>query len=390
VRKIVIKGVDKEFADAALLYVDKEQQPNNVINLQFYYMFSKNGKKDIGEAPAILDSGLVEFSRVQIERFLQNKGYLKAKVADSIQIKKKKATLIFTAVEGPMFRIRKIQDSIADKNVQNLYRVNRPRFSHVQPGGRFDTDSLAYDRDEFYLIMKRNGYYDFYRQYINFQYDSTFRSSVVDLKMIIDNPAGRSSHPIYTINNTLITIAKSNGRASGKADTIKVDSQFRYVDFSNKFKPRSVINYVYQRKGEIYNIDKQTLTTSRLSELNVFRNVPNPTYIKLSDSTNRLDTRIDITPLKQFSDRIEGEFLFNGGRFGYNLGNTFTDRNVFKSAAILQIKTNWSVLFDNNSSTTNHAAVQNQDLRLGANLIFPGIISPFDARSEKWVYIGFT
>ncbi|MCR8559767.1 BamA/TamA family outer membrane protein [Mucilaginibacter sp. BJC16-A38] len=377
VRKITIKGVDKEFADAAVLYVDKEQQPNNVINLQFYYMFSKNGKKDIGEPPAILDSNLVEFSRTQIERFLQNKGYLKAKVADTIKIKKKKAELIFSATEGPLFKIRKIEDSIPDKSVQNLYRVNRPRFSHVQPGGRFDMDSLAFDRDEFYLIMKRNGYYDFYRQYINFVYDSTFRSSVVDIKMTIDNPAGRSSHPVYTINNTLVTVSKTNGRSTGQADTIQVDSQFRYVDFSHKFKPHSVTNYIFQKKKDIYNIDQQTLTTSRLSELNVFRNVPNPTYTKLPDSTNRLNTKIDITPLKQFSNRIEGEFLFNGGRFGYNLGNTFTDRNLFKNAAILQIKANWSVLFDNSNNSINTAAIQNQDLRLGASLIYPRLIVPF-------------
>lgn len=376
-RKITIKGVDKEFAEAAVNYVDKEQQPNNVVNLQFYYLFSKNGKRDIGEPPAILDSNLVEFSRVQIERFLQNKGYLKAKVTDSIKIKKKRAELIFSAVEGPMFRIRKLQDSIADKKVRDLYRVNRRRFSHVQPGGRFDTDSLAYDRDEFYAIMKRNGYYDFYRQYINFTYDSTFRNSVVDVKMIIDNPPGKSSHQVYKINNTLITIANSAGRTPGKADTLQVDSQFRYVDFSHKFVPRTVIDYDYQRKGQLYDIDKQTLTTSRLSELNVFRNVPNPTYIKLPDSSNRLNTRIDIVPLKQFSNRVEAEFLFNSGQYGYNFGNTFTDRNVFKNAAILQVKFNWSVLYDKGSSLGNPTGIENQDLRVGANLIYPRTITPF-------------
>jgi outer membrane protein insertion porin family len=379
VRKITIKGVTNEdFATAAVTYVDKGQQPNNVINLQFYYMFSKNGKRDIGEPPAILDSGLVEFSRIQIEQFLQNKGYLKAKVEDSIHIKKKKAELIFTATEGPLFKIRKIEDSIYDKNVKNLYMVNRPRFSHVQPGGRFDTDSLAYDRDEFYMIMKRNGYYDFYRQYINYTYDSTFMSSVVDLKMTIDNPIGKSVHPVYTINNTLITISNSAGRTVGKADTIQVDSQFRFVDFSHKFRPKTVITYIFQKKGQLYDIDKQSLTTSRLSELNVFRNVPNPIYTKLPDSTNRLDSKIDIVPLKRMSDRVEGEFLFNAGQYGYNLGNTFTDRNVFKSAAILQIKANWSVLFDNASNKTNPGGIENQDLRLGASLIYPLIISPFD------------
>jgi outer membrane protein insertion porin family len=379
VRKITIKGIDvDDFNDAAITYVDKGQQPNNYINLQFYYWFSKNGKKDIGEPPAILDSGLVEFSRFQIERFLQSKGYLKAKVTDTISVKKKKAELIFTAVEGPLFKIRKIQDSIPDPKVKNLFTVNRPRFSHVQPGGRFDTDSLAYDRDEFYQIMKRNGYYDFYRQYINYSYDSTFMSSVVDIKMTIDNPIGKAAHPLYTINNTLIMVTNSAGRTPGKADTIQVDSQFRYVDYSHKFKPGPIIDYIYQRKGQLYDVDKQTLTTSRLSELNLFRNVPNPTYKKLPDSTNRLDTKIDIVPLKQMSDRVEGEFLFNGGRFGYNVGNTFTDRNVFKSAAILQIKTNWSVLYDNSSASVNANGIENQDLRLGASLIYPLIISPWN------------
>jgi len=126
--------MDKEFAELAVNYVDKEQQPNNVINLQIYYLFSKNGKKDIGEPPAILDSGLVEFSRTQIEKYIQNKGYLKARVTDSIRIKKKKAELIFTTVEGPMFRIRNVTDSIADKKSRNL--IQKIEWCIRKPGDR--------------------------------------------------------------------------------------------------------------------------------------------------------------------------------------------------------------------------------------------------------------
>ncbi|MCJ8210065.1 BamA/TamA family outer membrane protein [Mucilaginibacter sp. RS28] len=378
VRKVTITGVDKEFNEASYLYVDKAQQPNNWLNLQFYLTFSRNGKKDIGEAPSILDSGLVEFSRTQIEKFLHNKGYLKAKVTDSITVKKKRAHLYFMANEGPLFKVRKFQDSITDPRVRALYRQNRITFSHIQPGGRFDTDSLAYDRDEFYQIMKRNGYYDFYRQYITFNYDSTFNKSVVDVKMLIDNPDGKSAHPVYTINNTLIVINNSNGRATGKADTVQVDSQFRFVDFSKRFKPRGITTYIFQKKGELYDADKQNLTTSRLSELNVFRNVPNPSYEKLPDSTHKLNTRIEMIPLKRMSDRVEGEFLFNGGRYGYNLGNTFTHRNLFGKAEVLEIKTNWSVLFDNGRNSGSSNAIQNQDFKIGGNLIYPRIISPFD------------
>ncbi|WCT14022.1 BamA/TamA family outer membrane protein [Mucilaginibacter jinjuensis] len=379
VRHVEVKGIDKEFSEAALTYIDKGEQPNNWLNLQFYLTFSKNGKKNIGDPPSLLDSNLVEFSRLQIEKFLHNKGYLKAQVTDSITIKKKRASLYFTAKEGPLFKIRKFQDSIEDVKVRALYRANRIRFSHIQPGGRFDTDSLAYDRDEFYLVMKRNGYFDFFRQYITFEYDSTFNSNVVDLKVLIGNPAGKKEHPVYKINNTLITIANSNGRTPGHADTLQLDSQFRFVDFSKRFKPKTVTTYIFQKKGELYNIDQQTLTTSRLSELNVFKNVPNPTYTKLPDSVNRrLDTKIDIIPLKQMSDRVEGEFLFSGGRYGYNFGNTFTDRNAFKTTAALQVKINWSILFDNGRNSVNSNGIENQDFKVGASLTYPRIISPFN------------
>jgi outer membrane protein insertion porin family len=379
VRKITINGMDEEFAELAVNYVDKEQQPNNALNLQLYLLFNKNGKRNIGEAPALLDSNLVEFSRHQIERFIQSKGYLKAKVSDSIVIKNKKAELVFNTTEGPLFRLRKISDSIADRSVRKLYRENRNSFSHLQPGGRFDTDSLAYDRDAFYQVMKRSGYFDFYRQYINFTYDSTFNSSVVDLTLIIDNPADKNAHPVYRINNTLITIAKSNGRTEGKADTMTVDSQFKFVDYSGRFKPYPVVDYIYQTKGNLYNSDMQTITTSRLSELNVFRNVPNPTYTKTADSTNRLNTIINMTPLKQMSDRVEGEVLFANGRYGYNIGNTFTNRNIFKRAVTLQVKLNLSVLYDNGrNSSGNNTSVENQDFKVGANLIFPWIVTPFN------------
>ncbi|HEY9535116.1 MAG TPA: BamA/TamA family outer membrane protein [Mucilaginibacter sp.] len=379
VRKVTIKGIDEEFEEQALNYVDKQQQPNNSFNLQLYYWFNKKGKRNIGEPPAILDSDLVEFSRLQIEKFTQSKGYLKAKVDDTITIKKKKAFLTFTVNEGPMFRIRRIQDSIADPAVRALYRKTRLVFSHMQPGGRFDTDSLAFDRDAFFQEMKRRGYYDFYRQYMNYTVDSTYNSGVVDLTLFIDNPADKLAHPVYTINNTLITISNSYGRYNGKEDTLKVDSQFKFVDYSHRFKPHPVVDYVLLKKGELYNADMQTATTSRLSELNVFRNVPNPEYTKTADSTNRLNMVLKLIPLKRMSDRVEGEFLFADGRYGYNIGNTFTDRNIFKKAVTLQVKLNLSVLYDNGTNTSsNKSIIENQDFKIGASLIYPWIVTPFN------------
>lgn len=383
VRKITVKGVGEEFAEPAKNYVDKQQQPNSAVNLQFYYLFSKNGKKAIGEPPAILDSDLVEFSRLQIQKFLQNKGFLNAKVADEIKVKKKEAELVFIVTPGTLFKVRRYTDSIADPKLTLLYHSNKNLLTHIRPNQRYDEDSVAYDREQFYLLMKRNGYYDFYRQYVNFSVDTALNKGLVDVKIVVDNPANKKAHTTYEINNTLIVISRSTGRERGKADTLQLDSQFRFVDFSEKFKPKTVVNYIFQKKGQLYNVNNQTLTTSRLSELNVFRNVPSPSYAKTPDSTNRLDTRLELIPLKKMSNRVEAEFIFNNGRYGFNLANTYTNRNLFGGAEILQVKFNYSVLYDNakEQSSLNNG-IQNQDFKIGANLTYPGIISPFGIRAS--------
>ncbi len=382
VRKITITGVSEEFAEPAKNYVDKQQQPNSAVNLQFYYLFSKNGKKAIGEPPAILDSNLVEFSRVQIQKYLQNKGFLKAAVADKINIKNKKAELVFEVTPGTLFKVNSFSDSIADPNLTGLYRSNKSLISHVKPGKRYDEDSLAYDREQFYQLMKRNGYYDFYRQYVSFTVDTALGKGLVNVDLLVDNPQDKNAHAKFTINNTLISVTGSSGRKRGTADTLQLDSQFRFVDFSGKFKPKTITRYIFQKKGQIYNIDNQTLTTTRLSELNVFRNVPSPTYQKTADSSNRLNTKIDLIPLKKMSDRVEGEFIFNNGRYGFNLANTYTNRNLFGGAEILQVKFNYSILYDNaDEQAALNNRIQNQDFRIGANLTYPGIISPFNIHS---------
>ncbi len=382
VRKITIKGVAEEFAEPAKNYVDKQQQPNSAVNLQLYYLFSKNGKKAFGEPPAILDSNLVEFSRLQIQKYLQNKGFLKASVANEIKIKDKKAELIFNVTPGVLFKVQRFGDSIADPKLVGLYRSNKNLISHIKANKRYDADSLAYDREQFYQLMKRNGYYDFYRQYIGFSVDTALNNGLVNVDLVVDNPAKKDGHTKFTINNTLISITGSSGRKRGQADTLQLDSQFRFVDFSEKFKPKTITNYIFQKKGQIYNIDNQTLTTTRLSELNVFRNVPSPSYQKTADSTNRLDTKIELVPLKKMSNRVDGEFIFNNGRYGFNLANTYTNRNLFGGAEILQLKFNYSILYDNaQEQAALNNSIQNQDFKIGANLVYPGIISPFNIHS---------
>ena len=391
VRKVKLKGVDKDFMEQANSYIQNDITPNSKLNLALYnFVNTKKGKyrtdriRNVGEAPHILDSSLVEISRGQIEKFLFTKGFLRAKVESGIEVKNKKANLTFTAVEGPSFKIKNIAYVIPDTAVKSLYEINRGKLSHLKPGTRMDWDSVYYERDQVvYRLMKQNGYYDYLRQYLSAKIDTNLNLGEVDtLRIYIDNPEGKPSHQVYTINNTFVTIKNSDGKIAGiKPDSAVVDSQYYFKDYSKRFRANTLSRYLFLKKNNLYNIDNENITYNRLYELNVFNNLKID-YVKTSDSTNRLNPQIETVPLKRMSNRIEGEYTFNSGRNGFNIGNTYTNRNLFKGAEQLELKLRYGVLFDSRVKGNLVDRIFNRDFQVGVNYILPRLLVPFFIRQS--------
>ena len=363
-------------------------RPNSRQNLALYNIFNTSkGKyrtdriKAIGEAPHVLDSSLMEISRVQIEKFLASKGYFNAKVKSELKIEKQNAEIIFTADVGPEFRIRKISYAIEDTTVSALYLANRNKFTRLQEGKRFDSDSLAFEREQIYKLMKQHGYYDYVRQFVRFDVDSNLLNSEANLRLFLANPANKSAHQTYNIDKSILTISTSNGLNTGlKADTVVIDSQFHFVDYSGKFDAKPISHYIYLKKNDLYNIDNEEVTYDRLYDLNVFRNLKIE-YQKSSDSTFKLLPKYTITPLKRMSNRIEGEYTFNSGRNGFNIGNTYTNRNLFGGAELLEIKAKYGIFFDADGSGNVFDRIFSRDLQLGVNLVIPKLLVPFNIPS---------
>lgn len=384
VKKVKLEGVDKQYMETALTFVQNDIRQNSRLNLALYNTFNtKNGKyrtdriKSIGEAPHLLDSSLVEISRVQIEKFLATKGYFNAKVKSEINSEKQKSVITFTAEQGPEFKINEIKYEIEDSTIAALYFSTKDQFSRLKEGQRFDSDSLAYEREQIYRLLKRNGYYDYVRQYVRFDVDSNLNRSAADLKLFLTNPADKPAHQTFTIDNSQVTIAKSTGLKDViNPDTVTLDSQFRFIDHSGKFDAKPIARYMFLKKGDLYNIDNEELTYDRLYDLNVFRNLKID-FVKASDSTNKLSPVYEISPLKKMSNRIEGEYTFNSGRNGFNIGNTYTNRNVFRGAELLEIKAKYGVLFDATAQGSFLDRIFSRDLQLGVNIITPKLLVPF-------------
>lgn len=383
VTKLTITGIDKEFSVQAADFVALDIRPNSPFNLFIYNTFSKKGKLKLGEAPHILDSSLVEISRNQIEKFLNIKGFLNAKVTDSISIENKRASIFYTAIQGPEFKFRNLSFNIPDSAVKAIYLAKRSTFTHVDSGKRYDADSLAYEREQIYVLMKQNGYYDFLRQYVRPTVDTNFNSSVADVSLAILNPQGKKYHQNYTLGNTYLRIQPSTGiiKENMIRDSSVVDSQYRFYDYSRFFKAKKLADYIYLRKGELYNINNSELTTQRFFDLNAFRSV-SVDFVKSKDSSkNELVALIDIIPLKKKSNRLDGEYTFNSSITGLNMGLAYQNRNIFGGAEIFEVKLRGGLQFDKNATGSLSDRVLSRDYQVGVSLSFPRLITPFNIKS---------
>ena len=384
VRRVSIKGIDKQFSEQANLYILRSIRPNSRLNLALYNFFNtKNGKyrtdriRDIGEAPNILDSSSVEISRRELEKFLFDKSFFKAQVKSDVVVKKKKAYITFTADPGPSFTIKDFSYVIPDSAVKQLYIENRPSFTRITEGTRYDGDSLRNESKQIFNLLQRNGYYDYKEQYVRFTVDTNLYSSAANIKLFLDNPVDGSAHKVYYLNNTSILIKNSNGKTEGiTPDSAVLDSQYFFKDYSHRFKPEPILRYTYLRNGEKYDIDKKNLTYDRLFDLNVFKSIKID-FVKTSDSTS-IDASIEAVPMKRLSNRIEGEYTFNSGRNGFNIGNTYTNRNVFGGGEQFDFRIRYGLLFNSAIKGNLAERIFNRDLQFGVNLTFPRLLVPFN------------
>jgi outer membrane protein insertion porin family len=168
-----IHGVKPELKETTSLYISNEIKVNSRVNLFIYNLFNtKDGKykkrniRNVGEAPHLLDSGLVDLSATQIKRFLFTKGYFGASVTPEIAVKKKRATIHFNVTQRDPYYMSKITYNFADPIVADLYKKEVKPATVIKEGDQYDAVNLITEREKLYMAMRDHGYFDYIRQYM--------------------------------------------------------------------------------------------------------------------------------------------------------------------------------------------------------------------------------
>ncbi|MNK42330.1 outer membrane protein assembly factor YaeT [compost metagenome] len=382
VTKIQISGVSPALKESSETYISNQIKPNSRVNLFIYNTFNttkgryKTKKiRNVGEPPHLLDSAMVDLSANQIRRFLFTKGYFNAKVSPEITVNKKRAHINFNVDEGNAYQIRNIERKFEDGDAKWLFDRDILPKTKVKPNTQYDAAKLLEEREKLYIVMRNNGYYDYLRQYMRVGIDSTLSGNLIDLKINVENPSDSTIHKKYQIDSVYMTI-RNYGAMSKKPARRITDSAKRllFVDETNSFRWKPLERYMYLRSGNYYSLAEENKSYDRLYEMNGFRSVK-VQFVK--KDSNKLDVHYDFVPRPRMGNQIEGEYTFSSGMSGFNIGNTFSQRNIFGGSEQLEVKLRYGVLFDPRLAGGLSSKIFNNDFQAGVNLVIPRLMVPF-------------
>ncbi|MBL7883760.1 MAG: BamA/TamA family outer membrane protein [Bacteroidia bacterium] len=355
---------------------------------------------NIGEAPVVYDSVLMNRSSVQIKSYLNSKGYFVSSVSDSVYYKRrKKAKVYYTINASAPYTINKVDYKINDNLVQYYVYADSSN-SLIKKGNNYDEDVFQKERERITTELNNNGYYFFTKDYVYYVADTNIGNRKVNLTLGIKNNLKRFSaesdslvevpHLRYYINNVYIQPDFVSKVQDGKTkDTTAVDD-YRFLHHSKlKYKTKVLLNATFVRKGELYQLKNVEDTYKRLSELKAFKSIA-VSFVQARGEY--LDCYIQMSPIFKQSYTIETEGTNTSGNLGISGSLVYQNRNLLKGAEVLEVRLKGNIEAQrvNNQNSNQLSDLSNSNQQFNTveiipelNLYVPRFIVPFKVNASK-------
>lgn len=349
------------------------QRPNTRIlgvsrfHLGLYNLSGKDESKrvnqwlrNIGEAPVIYSPFMTDRSIAQLKLYLNNKGYYKTTIADTVWFKKKKAFVEYRVQPGPVTRVHDFTVQADSGVISNELPASSPLYQMVlrdtahtllRRNMPMDIDVLEDERERVTRTLRKNGYYNFSKNYIQYYADTSRVDApeLADLTMaIVHSLPDSMAYRTYTIDNIRVNLDYDPMMAATGADSVySCDRYGEYEVLYNKevkIKPKVILETIQFRRGELYNVQKVAGSYSRLQALNLFKFI-NIVFKERVDEAGapRLDCEIQLTPMKRQSYNVFLEGTNNSGNIGVGGNFSYNHKNLFHGGENLTLSV-WGAL----------------------------------------------
>ncbi|MEZ5043542.1 MAG: BamA/TamA family outer membrane protein [Saprospiraceae bacterium] len=344
--------------------------PNDTTQLD---RFQRNS---IGEEPTLFKPALVEETKVDMEKYLKRKGFYRVYIdVPAPLIKKKKVYVTYFIEAGPQFLIDSVFFKSPDPLVDSILQTIKED-SYLKSGNGLDLDLFAKDKQRISKYMNNHGFADLFSYHFDqLEVDTSQNSAKANIYLNLLTPYGDSLHRQYSIGEINIHTDFDPTKADSlRSDTIIDGYQFFYKNGGTQIKPKTIIQALYLRPGELFSQENFDKTNKNLSELGTFRFVRIRQNID-SIQPNVINFRIELTP--DFKMELGADFelnytnrsnssVSNPNLLGISLSPTFQHRNLFGGAEILATSLSAGVEINFRNKFWNAV-----DFRLQSDLYFP-------------------
>jgi len=330
-----------------------------------------------GEPIAVYDSTHTKETVDRIQLYLNSKGYFTADVDTDINYIGNKVSLTYEIDAGTPYTIDTLFYQTSDSSIYNLLVRNSDE-SFLDVGENYDQTNVTRERERLDLLLKDNGYFDFSRQYIFFDVDTTFADPRgVAIRTSITDPIS-GKHRTFSIDS-INFITDSN--ITGINDTLRQSDTYdgiTYRYFDKKYNKKILSRRVFIEKDSLYSKSNTFDTQRQLANLDMFRFI----NINYDSSGGKFMANIFTSPLSRYQWTNEIGVNVTQGFPGPFYNVSFKKRNVFGGLEILEI--NGRIGIEGVAPATEVEEVfTSVEAGANASLIFPQFLLPISAEAKR-------
>lgn len=330
-----------------------------------------------GEPLSIFDSSQVKLTTDRLHDYLFSKGYFNNTVISKIVPQNKLVRVTYKVVPGQPYFIDSIFYQIKDTAVARLIETFNDA-SYIKKGAQYDQDKFTSERERIDYLLKDYGYYDFSRQYIDFEIDTAMLGTKrVAVLMTIRDPATRGYHRQFRIDSVFFTTD-----ATIKSHQERQTRTYRNIHYKfhrDSYNLKVLSQRVFIAPGDLYSRSNTINTQRQLANLDAFKFV----NISYDSSGGKFTASIFTSPLDRYQWSNEAGVNVTQGFPGPFYNISFKKRNVFRGLESFDLNGRFG--FEGVASATSDQNVyKSTSAGVNASITLPQLLFPLrDATRYK-------
>lgn len=360
----------------------------------------------IGVEPVYYDEFTAKSNAEQMERYLDNVGYMHAVVKPEVKLKEHTAELFFKVTSSWPYTISKTESIIPDTSVASFVNAIQTN-SLIKTGDVMNMYTLSSERDRITEHLKNNGYYYFSSDYIHFEIDTNYLSRNAFVKMRIDEVVSQTNnesgqvqkipHKRYFINQVSIFPIYTPLIANpSPPDTVMVEvknprensfhNQYFVYTGDPKINIKRFDQIIHIKDKEAFSISKVKNTYRGLSNFRIYgnsnitfdTNVVKPHFDSIDQNWINCNILLQRNKLNGYAVELEG--TNSSGDLGIKGSIVFQNKNIFRGSEQFRLRANAGFeaqqIHSSDTEPGDDGVFNTTEIGLDATIFFPRFLSP--------------